>query len=114
MHQFHSNFTDGMEFSPIDLLLGYVNVKLQLSSSFCVACEAKSTHRDHDSRGVDSMVKLNFFRKCCYVAYLIKGMERRVSFKHIYSPYTHPQPFGWIKRPKKSECGHVAYQIKGK
>ena len=45
--------------------------------------------------------------------YKLKGMEHRAPCKHIFYPYTHPQPVGWIKR-KKSECGHVAYQIKGK
>ena len=44
----------------------------------------------------------------------LKGMEHRAPCKHVFSPYIHPQPVGWIKGKKNiSECGHVAYQIKG-
>ena len=27
----------------------------------------------------------------------IKGMELRAPYKHMLSPYTHPQPVGWVK-----------------
>ena len=44
----------------------------------------------------------------------LKGMEHRRPCKYIICPYSHPQPVGLIKRFNNSECGHVAYQIKGK
>ena len=61
-----------------------------------------------------SKVKIQLFRAwSCYIINW-KGMEHRAPYKHIFSPYTHPHPVGWIKRLKKSDCGHVAYQIKEK
>ena len=44
----------------------------------------------------------------------LKGMEHRAPCEHLFSPYAHPQHVGWIKSYKKSECGHVSYQIKRK
>ena len=37
----------------------------------------------------------------------LKGMQHRAQCKHIFSPYTHPQPVGWIKRCQ-SKCSHAA------
>ena len=34
--------------------------------------------------------------------------------KHVFCPQTQPQPPDGIKRSFFFECGHVAYQIKGK
>ena len=36
-----------------------------------------------------------------HVAYQFKGMEHRPPCKHIFSPDSHPQPVGWIKRLNK-------------
>ena len=42
----------------------------------------------------------------------LKGMEHS---SYSVLTHTHPQPVSRvIKGKKKSECGHVAYQIKGK
>ena len=61
-----------------------------------------------------SQVK-TFFSKVVMLHTKLKGMELREPCMHIFYPYTHPQPVGRFKRKKKtSECGHVAYQIKGK
>ena len=65
-------------------------------------------------RPLGSMVKTFFFSESSHVAFQIKGLEHRAPCKHIFCPYTHPQPVGWIKSLKHSECGHAAYQIKGK
>ena len=62
--------------------------------------------------GVGSKGQNSTFSEHGHVAYQIKG--NGAACKHIFSPYTHPQPVGWIKRLYKSECGHVSYQIKGK
>ena len=55
----------------------------------------------------------NIFFKVVMLSIKLKGMEHRASCKHIFCPYTHSQPVGWIKR-KKSEYGHIPYQIKEK
>ena len=46
----------------------------------------------------------------------LKGLERRSPSKHMFCPYTQPRPLGLGRKVKhvRSECGHVAYQIKGK
>ena len=40
-------------------------------------------------------------------------MARRAPCKHLFCPYTHPQPPCGVKRSKKNifESSHVAYQI---
>ena len=46
----------------------------------------------------------------------LKGMEhnKRAPCKHIFCPYTHPEPPDGIKRSHLfSEINHSAYQIKG-
>ena len=62
----------------------------------------------------DQKVKIQLFQNMVMLHINLKGMEHRAPCNHIFSPYTHPQPVGWIKGYKKSECDHVAYQIKGK
>ena len=56
-----------------------------------------------------------FVSESSHVAYQIR---REWSTEHHTSTYfvlAHTlTPVGWIKRLKNSECGHVAYQIKGK
>ena len=42
----------------------------------------------------------------------LKEMKRRAPCKHIFCPQTYPRPLGSGKN--LSECGHIAYQIKGK
>ena len=45
----------------------------------------------------------------------LKGVELGAPCKHIICTNIHLQPVGGvIKDKKKSECGHDAYQIKGK
>ena len=56
----------------------------------------------------------NIFTESSQVVYQIKGMAHRASHNHIFLPYTNHQYVGRDKRYNKSECGHVAYQIKGK
>ena len=41
------------------------------------------------------------FSKQGHVAYQLKGMEHRPPCKHIFSPHSHPQPVGRIKRLNK-------------
>ena len=67
----------------------------------------------HSTPGMRSKVNI-FFLKVAMLDIKLKGMEHSVPCKHIFCPYTHSQPVGWTKRLEKSECGHVAYQIKGK
>ena len=45
----------------------------------------------------------------------LKGMEHRVPCKHIFWPYTHPQPPDGVKRSNifLAVSSYVAYQIKG-
>ena len=42
--------------------------------------------------------KFNFFQNMVMLHNKLKGMEHRAPCKHIFSPYTHPQHVGWIKR----------------
>ena len=44
----------------------------------------------------------------------LKGTERRAPRIHILYPYTHPLRWVRMVKPFFSECGLVAYQIKGK
>ena len=39
-----------------------------------------------------------FLLKVVMLYIRLKGMELRVSRKHIFCPYTHSQPVGWVKR----------------
>ena len=48
------------------------------------------------------------------VAHQIKGMEHRAPCKHILPPYTTLNLSVGLKGKNNSECGHVAYQFKGK
>ena len=50
---------------------------------------APPLHPGDGSKGQNSTV-FNFME--------LKGMEHRAPYKHIFSPYTHPQPVGCIKR----------------
>ena len=45
----------------------------------------------------------------------LKGMENGAQFKHIFCPYTHPQPPDGVKGSIIffAESSHVANQIKG-
>ena len=40
----------------------------------------------------------NFFQNMAMLHNKLKGMEHRAQCKHMFSPYTHPQPVGWIKK----------------
>ena len=81
----------------------------------CVAYQIKGNHRcsnmlanilptfcpqtpNHLTLGVESKGQNSTFSEHGHVAYQIKGMEPRAPYKHIFSPYTHMQPIGWIKR----------------
>ena len=56
-----------------------------------------------------------FFLKVVMLHIKLNGMERRAPCKHIFCPYTHLQPVGLDQKVKKnSECGYVAFRIKGK
>ena len=57
--------------------------------------------------------KFNFFRtwSCCITNYREWSIEHRAS---TYSLLTHTLNLWVVLKGKKSECGHVAYQIKGK
>ena len=57
-----------------------------------------------------------FWLKVVMLHIKLKGMECRVTCKHIFCPYTHPQPLDGVKRKNIfffAESSHVAYQIKG-
>ena len=49
----------------------------------------------------------SFFLKVVMSHIKLKGMEQREPCKHICCPYTHPFPWGGVKR------SHAAYPIKG-
>ena len=67
----------------------------------------------HLPLGSDQNVKA-FFLKVIMLHIKLKGMERRAPWKSIYCPYT-LAPWGLVERSNHfHECGHVAYQIKGK
>ena len=62
--------------------------------------------------GVGSEGKNIFFLlKVVMLHIKLKGMEYRAPCKHIFCPYTHPQPLGWGQKVKT--FFYVAYQIKG-
>ena len=61
---------------------------------------------------VGSKVKTFFSLKEVMSHIKLKGIEHRAPCKHIFCPHTRPLPLGLIKRFKKAECGHVAYQTK--
>ena len=44
------------------------------------------------------MVKIQLFHNMVMLHIKLKGMEHRAPYMHIFSPYTHPKPLGWIKR----------------
>ena len=56
-----------------------------------------------------------FFLTVVMLHIKLKGMEYRAPCMHIYCPYTHRRSLGLGQKFKTfvSECGHVAYQIKG-
>ena len=56
-------------------------------------------------------VKIQLFQNTVNL-HILRGMEHRAPCKHIIILNTHPQLVGWIKRLKKSKCGHVAYHLK--
>ena len=43
-------------------------------------------------------VKVQHFQNMVMLHIKLKGMDPRETCKHIFCPYTHPQPVGWIKR----------------
>ena len=43
-------------------------------------------------------VKIQLLQNMVMLHNKLKGMEHRAPCKHIFSPYTHPQHVGWIKR----------------
>ena len=57
---------------------------------------------NHKCRNMQTHI---FFLKVVMLHIKLKGKEHRAPCNHIFCPYTHP---------KKYECGHFAYQIKGK
>ena len=65
--------------------------------------------------GVGSKFK-TFFLKEVMLHMKQIGVEHREPCKHIFCPYTHPRPLGWVRKVKPfflSENSHVVYQIKG-
>ena len=58
--------------------------------------------------GLGQKVK-TFLLKVVVLHIKFKGMKHKAPFKHILSPYTHPQPPDGVKRSKHffSESSHV-------
>ena len=77
---------------------------------------AYSTMQAHIFLGPWSGVKgSNFFLIVVMLRIKLNGIERREPYTHIFGPYTQPRPVRSAQKVKLfSECGHVAYQIKGK
>ena len=63
----------------------------QLGSKY-LARRPPSLSSDH--RG--QKVKIQLFQNMVMLHSKLNGMEHRAPCKHIFSPYTHPQPVGWI------------------
>ena len=64
---------------------------------------------------VESKGQKSFFLNVFMLHINLKGIELRARCKPISCPYTNPQSVGRVIKGKNySECGHAAYQIKGK
>ena len=48
--------------------------------------------------GVGSKGKNKLFQSMVMLHNKVQRMEHRAPYKHIFSPYTHPQHVGWVKR----------------
>ena len=67
--------------------------------------------------GVDSKVKTFFLSLSSHVAYQLKRMEHRESYKHIFCPYTHTHTLNlWVglKDEKNLKVVQLHIKLKGK